>query len=116
MDLLPAVAPRRATRADGRLDAGTGFRAMARLLRGGRDFYMKFLPQAKEAAKGDAKVLAVIQGVEDDRLNPWRRVSRPRNGRRSTSSTRSATESGRPRTPRRLRRGDSWEKAREGEW
>ena len=41
------------------------------------NFYMKFLPQAKEAAKGDPKVLAVIQAVEDDRPNLWRKGLSP---------------------------------------
>ncbi len=41
------------------------------------NFYMKFLPQAKEAAKGDPKVLAVIQAVEDDRPNLWKKGLSP---------------------------------------
>ncbi len=41
------------------------------------NFYTKFLPLAKEAAKGDAKVLAVIQGVENDRLHAWRKGLSP---------------------------------------
>jgi hydroxylamine dehydrogenase len=41
------------------------------------NFYTKFLPQAKEAARGDAKVLAVIQGVEDDQQHAWRKGLSP---------------------------------------
>ncbi len=41
------------------------------------NFYMKFLPQAKEAARGDPKVLAAIQAVEDDRPNLWRKDLSP---------------------------------------
>jgi hypothetical protein len=41
------------------------------------NFYTKFLPQAREAAKGDAKVLAVIQAVEDDRPHAWRKGLSP---------------------------------------
>ena len=55
------------------------------------NFYTKFLPQAKEAAQGDAKVLAAIKAVEDDPSTPGGRGSRPRSGRRSTSSTSSVT-------------------------
>lgn len=36
------------------------------------NFYNRFLPQAKEAARGDDKVLAVIKAVEEDRLHAWR--------------------------------------------
>jgi hypothetical protein len=35
-------------------------------------FYNRFLPQAKEAARGDVKVLAVIRAVEEDRTHAWR--------------------------------------------
>jgi len=35
------------------------------------NFYMKFLPQAREAAKGDPKVLAAIKAIEDDARNGW---------------------------------------------
>lgn len=35
------------------------------------NFYMKFLPQARAAAKGDPKVLAAIKAVEDDARNGW---------------------------------------------
>ncbi len=41
------------------------------------NFYTRFLPQAREAARGDAKVLAVIQGVEDDRPHAWRKGLSP---------------------------------------
>jgi hypothetical protein len=41
------------------------------------NFYTKFLPQAREAAKGDPKVLAVIQAVEDDRQHAWRKGLSP---------------------------------------
>lgn len=34
-------------------------------------FYTKFLPQAREAAKGDEKALAAIKAVEDDVRNTW---------------------------------------------
>ncbi len=40
-------------------------------------FYTKFLPQAKEAAHGDEKVLAVIKGVEDDPRHAWRKGLSP---------------------------------------
>ena len=36
------------------------------------NFYTKFLPQAKEAAHGDPKVLSVIQAVEQDKPHLWR--------------------------------------------
>lgn len=35
------------------------------------NFYMKFLPQARAAAKGDPKVLAAIQAVLDDPRHAW---------------------------------------------
>jgi hydroxylamine dehydrogenase len=35
------------------------------------NFYMKLLPQARAAAKGDAKVLAAIKAIEDDARNRW---------------------------------------------
>ena len=35
------------------------------------------LPQAKEAAHGDAKVLAAIKAVEEDPLNSWRKGLSP---------------------------------------
>ena len=41
------------------------------------NFYTRFLPQAREAAKGDSKVLAVIQAVEDDRQHAWRKGLSP---------------------------------------
>jgi len=41
------------------------------------NFYTKFLPEAKEAAHGDPKVLAAIQTVEDDRLHAWRKGLSP---------------------------------------
>jgi hypothetical protein len=41
------------------------------------NFYTKFLPQAKEAAHGDAKVLAVIRAVENDRPHSWRKGLSP---------------------------------------
>jgi hypothetical protein len=41
------------------------------------NFYMKFLPQAREAAHGDPKALAVIQAVEDDRPNLWKKGLSP---------------------------------------
>lgn len=41
------------------------------------NFYMRFLPQARDAARGDAKVLAVIQAVEDDRPHAWRKGLSP---------------------------------------
>ena len=41
------------------------------------NFYMKFLPQAKEAAKGDPKVLAAIEAVENDRPNLWKKGLSP---------------------------------------
>ncbi len=34
-------------------------------------FYTTFLPQAKKAAHGDPKVLAVIRAVEEDPMNAW---------------------------------------------
>jgi hydroxylamine dehydrogenase len=41
------------------------------------NFYTKFLPQAKEAARGDEKVLAAIKAVEDDPMNAWRKGLSP---------------------------------------
>jgi hypothetical protein len=41
------------------------------------NFYMKFLPQAKEAAHGDPKVLAVMKAVEDDPRHAWRKGLSP---------------------------------------
>lgn len=41
------------------------------------NFYMKFLPQAKEAAHGDEKVLAAIKAVEDDPRHAWRKGLSP---------------------------------------
>jgi hydroxylamine dehydrogenase len=41
------------------------------------NFYMRFLPQAREAAKGDPKVLAVIQSVEESRPHLWRKGMSP---------------------------------------
>jgi hydroxylamine dehydrogenase len=41
------------------------------------NFYTKFLPQAKEAAHGDEKVLAVIKAVEDDPRHAWRKGLSP---------------------------------------
>jgi len=41
------------------------------------NFYTKFLPQAKEAAHGDEKVLAVIRAVENDRPHLWRKGLSP---------------------------------------
>jgi len=41
------------------------------------NFYMQFLPQARAAAQGDPKVLAVIQAVEDDRPNLWKKGLSP---------------------------------------
>jgi hypothetical protein len=38
---------------------------------------MKFLPEAKEAAHGDPKVLAAIKAVEDDPMNAWRKGLSP---------------------------------------
>jgi len=35
------------------------------------NFYMRFLPQARAAAKGDKKVLAAIRAIEDDARNGW---------------------------------------------
>jgi hypothetical protein len=35
------------------------------------NFYMKFLPQARAAAKGDPKVLAAIKAIEADARNGW---------------------------------------------
>jgi len=41
------------------------------------NFYTKFLPQAKEAARGDEKVLAVIRAVEEDPRHAWRKGLSP---------------------------------------
>ncbi|HKA37903.1 MAG TPA: multiheme c-type cytochrome [Thermoanaerobaculia bacterium] len=41
------------------------------------NFYTRFLPQAKEAAHGDEKVLSVIQAVENDRQHAWRKGLSP---------------------------------------
>ncbi|HJW14432.1 MAG TPA: multiheme c-type cytochrome [Thermoanaerobaculia bacterium] len=41
------------------------------------NFYMRLLPQAREAARGDSKVLSVIQAVEDDRPHAWRKGLSP---------------------------------------
>jgi hypothetical protein len=41
------------------------------------NFYTRFLPQAKEAAHGDEKVLTVIRAVEEDRPHLWRRGLSP---------------------------------------
>ena len=41
------------------------------------NFYMKFLPQAKEAAHGDEKVLAAIRAIEEDARNAWRKGLSP---------------------------------------
>jgi hypothetical protein len=41
------------------------------------NFYIRFLPQAKEAAHGDAKVLAAIQAVDDDPRHAWRKGLSP---------------------------------------
>src|SRR5215471_17169620 len=35
------------------------------------NFYTRFLPQAREAAKGDASVLAVLKKIEDSPLHSW---------------------------------------------
>jgi hydroxylamine dehydrogenase len=40
-------------------------------------FYTKFLPQAKEAAHGDEKVLAAIRAIEEDPRNAWRKGLSP---------------------------------------
>ena len=40
-------------------------------------FYTRFLPQAKEAARGDPKVLSVIQGVEQEKPHLWRKGLSP---------------------------------------
>ncbi|MGE5346513.1 MAG: hypothetical protein ACM3JH_11215, partial [Acidithiobacillales bacterium] len=40
-------------------------------------FYMTFLPQAKEAAHGDPKVLAVIKAVEENPMNAWQKGLSP---------------------------------------
>ena len=40
-------------------------------------FYTKFLPQAKEAAHGDEKVLAAIKAVEEDPRHAWRKGLSP---------------------------------------
>ena len=41
------------------------------------NFYTKFLPQAKEAAHGDEKVLAAIRAIEEDPRNAWRKGLSP---------------------------------------
>lgn len=41
------------------------------------NFYTRFLPQAKEAAHDDARVLAVIQAVEEDKPHLWRKGLSP---------------------------------------
>jgi len=41
------------------------------------NFYTRFLPQAREAAHGDPKVLAVIQAVEDAPPHLWRKGLSP---------------------------------------
>lgn len=40
-------------------------------------FYTRFLPQARLAAKGDAGVLAVIDGVEAEPTHMWRKGLSP---------------------------------------
>lgn len=46
------------------------------------NFYTKFLPQAKEAAHGDEKVLAVIRAVEDDPRHAWKKGLSPEERRK----------------------------------
>jgi hydroxylamine dehydrogenase len=41
------------------------------------NFYNRFLPQAKEAAHGEEKVLAVIKAVEEDPPHAWRKGLSP---------------------------------------
>jgi hydroxylamine dehydrogenase len=41
------------------------------------NFYTKFLPQAREAAHGDEKVLAAIKAVEDDPRHIWKKGLSP---------------------------------------
>jgi hypothetical protein len=41
------------------------------------NFYTKFLPQAREAAHGDEKVLAAIRAIEEDPRNAWRKGLSP---------------------------------------
>lgn len=41
------------------------------------NFYTKFLPQAKEAAHGDEKVLAAIRAIEEDPRHAWRKGLSP---------------------------------------
>jgi hypothetical protein len=41
------------------------------------NFYMKFLPQAREAAHGVEKVLAAIKAVEDDPRHAWKKGLSP---------------------------------------
>jgi hydroxylamine dehydrogenase len=46
------------------------------------NFYTKFLSQAKEAAHGDEKVLAVIKAVEGDPRHAWRKGLSPEDRRK----------------------------------
>ena len=41
------------------------------------NFYMRFLPQAREAAHGNEKVLAAIKAVEDDPRHAWKKGLSP---------------------------------------
>ena len=41
------------------------------------NFYTRFLPQAKEAAHGDEKVLAAIRSIEEDPRHAWRKGLSP---------------------------------------
>ncbi len=41
------------------------------------NFYTKFLPQAMEAAHGDAKVIVLLKAIEDDPMNAWRKGLSP---------------------------------------
>jgi hypothetical protein len=40
-------------------------------------FYTRFLPQAREAARGDSGGLSVIRAVEDGRQHAWRKGLSP---------------------------------------
>jgi hydroxylamine dehydrogenase len=46
------------------------------------NFYMKFLPQAREAAHGDERVLAAIKAVEDDPRHVWKKGLSPEERRK----------------------------------
>jgi len=59
---------------DGRAMQGPDFVQWHGFFEVAENFYMKFLPQAKEAAHGDEKVLAALKAVDDDPGTPGGRA------------------------------------------